>query len=128
VQAIKSGGEVTGSRTRVRVTKNKVAPPFKEAEFDIMYNEGISTLGDMLDVATGMNIVEKRGTFFMYDGTRIGQGRENAKAYLAEHPDVAARIEAQVRESIAKGQAAQFAPATKPEAGEEDEGVDEFDD
>ncbi|MFC1465478.1 MAG: recombinase RecA [Candidatus Brachytrichaceae bacterium NZ_4S206] len=128
VQAIKSGGEVTGSRTRVRVTKNKVAPPFKEAEFDIMYNEGISVLGDMLDVATSMNIVEKRGTFFMYDGARIGQGRENAKAYLAEHPEVAAKIEAQVRESIAKGQAAQFAPATKPEAGEEDEGVDEFDD
>ncbi len=128
VQAIKSGGEVTGSRTRVRVTKNKVAPPFKEAEFDIMYNEGISTLGDMLDVATSMNIVEKRGTFFMYDGSRIGQGRENAKAYLAEHPEVAAKIEAQVRESIAKGQAAQFAPVTKPEAGEEDEGTDEFDD
>ncbi|MCS6846626.1 MAG: recombinase RecA [Anaerolineae bacterium] len=128
VQAIKAGGEVAGSRTRVRVTKNKVAPPFKEAEFDIMYNEGISTLGDMLDVATSMNIIEKRGTFFMYDGARIGQGRENAKAYLAEHPEVAAKIEAQVRESIAKGQAAQFAPATKPEAGEEDEGVDEFDD
>ncbi|MCS7055213.1 MAG: recombinase RecA [Thermoflexales bacterium] len=126
VQAIKSGGEVTGSRTRVRVTKNKVAPPFKEAEFDIMYNEGISTLSDMLDVATGMNIIEKRGTFFMYEGTRIGQGRENAKAYLAEHPDVAAKIEAQIRESIAKGQAAQFAVATKPEIGEEDEGMDEF--
>lgn len=126
VQAIKSGGEVTGSRTRVRVTKNKVAPPFKEAEFDIMYNEGISALGDMLDVATGMNIVEKRGTFFMYEGTRIGQGRENAKTYLAEHPEVAAKIEAQVRESIAKGQAAQFAATTKPEAGEEDEGVDEL--
>ncbi|MCL6510460.1 MAG: recombinase RecA [Anaerolineae bacterium] len=126
VQSIKSGGEITGSRTRVRVTKNKVAPPFKEAEFDIMYNEGISTLGDMLDVATGMNIVEKRGTFFMYEGTRIGQGRENAKTYLAEHPEVAAKIEAQVRESIAKGQAAQFAATTKPEAGEEDEGVDEL--
>jgi recombination protein RecA len=126
VQSIKSGGEITGSRTRVRVTKNKVAPPFKEAEFDIMYNEGISTLGDMLDVATGMNIVEKRGTFFMYEGTRIGQGRENAKTYLAEHPEVAAKIEAQVRESIAKGQAAQFAATTKPEAGEEDESVDEL--
>jgi recombination protein RecA len=126
VQSIKSGGEITGSRTRVRVTKNKVAPPFKEAEFDIMYNEGISTLGDMLDVATGMSIVEKRGTFFMYEGTRIGQGRENAKTYLSEHPEVAAKIEAQVRESIAKGQAAQFAATTRPEAGEEDEGVDEL--
>ena len=68
IQAIKTGGEVTGSRTRVRVTKNKVAPPFREAEFDIMYNEGISRVGDMLDVATNMDIVEKRGTFFMYEG------------------------------------------------------------
>lgn len=121
VQAIKSGGEVTGSRTRVRVTKNKVAAPFKEAEFDIMYNEGISMLGDMLDVATSMNIIEKRGTFFMYDGARIGQGRENAKAYLAEHPEVAAKVEAQVRETIASGQATKYAASTKPEAGEEDE-------
>lgn len=121
VQAIKSGGEVTGSRTRVRVTKNKVAAPFKEAEFDIMYNEGISMLGDMLDVATSMNIIEKRGTFFMYDGTRIGQGRENAKAYLAEHPEVAAKVEAQIRETIAAGQATKYAASTQPEAGEEDE-------
>jgi recombination protein RecA len=120
IQGIKTGGEVMGSRTRVRVTKNKVAPPFREAEFDIMFNEGISVLGDLLDVATNMNIVEKRGTFFMFEGTRIGQGRENAKAYLQEHPDVTAKIESAVRESIAAGQANQFAATTKPEAGEND--------
>ncbi len=120
IQAIKGGGEVTGSRTRVRVTKNKVAPPFREAEFDIMYNEGISKLGDMLDVAIAMNIIEKRGTFILYEGTRIGQGRENAKAYLKEHPEVADRIEAAVRSSIAAGAAAKVAPLTKPEAGEDE--------
>jgi recombination protein RecA len=109
-----------GNRTRVRVTKNKVAPPFREAEFDILFNEGISVLGDMLDVATNMNIVEKRGTFFMFDGVRIGQGRENAKAYLVEHPDVAAKVEAKVRESIAAGQADKIAPTTKPETGEDE--------
>lgn len=122
VQAIKSGGEVTGNRTRVRVTKNKVAPPFKEAEFDIMYNEGISTLSDVLDVGIALGLIEKRGTFFLYEGSRIGQGRENAKAYLAEHPELVTKIETQVRESIAKGQATQFAAVTKPEPGEEEEG------
>ncbi len=120
IQAIKGGGEVTGSRTRVRVTKNKVAPPFREAEFDIMYNEGISKLGDMLDVAIAMNLVEKRGTFILYEGTRIGQGRENAKTYLKEHPEVADRIETAVRGSIAAGAAAKVAPLTKPEAGEDE--------
>ncbi len=123
IQAIKTGGEVTGSRTRVRVTKNKVAPPFREAEFDIMYNEGISQVGDVLDVAIAMNIVEKRGTFIMYDGTRIGQGRENAKMYLKEHPEVAAKIEVAVRASVSSAAAAKVAPLTKPEVGE-DEGVE----
>jgi len=120
IQAIKNGGEVTGSRTKIRVVKNKVAPPFKECEFDIMYNEGISRMGDMLDVATGMEIVEKRGTFFMFDGTRIGQGRENSKAYLDEHKDVADKIEKLVRATIAEGAAGKFAAQTKPEAGEDD--------
>ncbi|MGQ9904187.1 MAG: recombinase RecA [Anaerolineae bacterium] len=127
IQAIKGGGEVTGSRTRVRVTKNKVAPPFREAEFDIMYNEGISKLGDMLDVAIAMNIVEKRGTFILYEGTRIGQGRENAKTYLKEHPDVAERIEQAVRSTISTGEAAKVAPLTKPESGEDDGVEPEFD-
>jgi recombination protein RecA len=120
IQSIKSGGDVTGNRTRVRVTKNKVAPPFRECEFDIMFNEGISTLGDMLDVATKMNIVEKRGAFYLFDGTRIGQGRDNAKNYLTEHPEMAEKIEKQVRDSIASGAAAGVADKTKPEEGEDD--------
>lgn len=120
IQGIKTGGEVTGNRTRVRVTKNKVAPPFREAEFDINFNEGISVLGDMLDVATNMNIVEKRGTFFMFDGTRIGQGRENAKTYLTEHPEMTQTIEKRVRDTIATGNANGLAPTTKPEPGEDD--------
>jgi recombination protein RecA len=120
IQGIKTGGEVTGNRTRVRVTKNKVAAPFREAEFDINFAEGISVLGDMLDVATNMNIVEKRGTFFIFDGTRIGQGRENAKTYLTEHPEAAQTIEKRVRDTIANGKAAELAPTTKPEPGEDE--------
>ena len=120
IQAIKGGGEVTGSRTRVRVTKNKVAPPFREAEFDIMYNEGISVVGDLLDVAIAMNIVEKRGTFIMYEGQRIGQGRENAKTFLKEHTDVKDKVEAAVRSSITGNAAAKVAPLTKPEDGEDE--------
>ncbi|MCW1970854.1 MAG: recombinase RecA [Anaerolineae bacterium] len=120
VQSIKTGGDVTGSRTRVRVTKNKVAAPFRECEFDIMYNEGISFIGDMIDVATNLNILEKRGTFFFYEGNRIGQGRDNAKNYLKDHADVAARMETAVRSSIATGLAAKAAQVTAPEAGEDD--------
>ena len=120
INAIKSGGDVTGSRTKVRVTKNKVAPPFREAEFDIMYNEGISTNGDMIDVGIATNVIDKRGTFIIFDGIRIGQGRENAKTYLKEHPELAARIDKQVRDSIATGQATKAAAVTKPEAGEDD--------
>ncbi len=123
IQSIKSGGDVTGNRTRVRVTKNKVAAPFRECEFDIMFNEGISTLGDMLDVATKMNVIEKRGAFYLFEGTRIGQGRDNAKNYLTEHPEMAVRVEKQVRDSIASGAAAGVAEKTKPEEGE-DEGED----
>jgi recombination protein RecA len=120
INAIKNGGDVVGGRTRIRVTKNKVAPPFKECEFDIMFAEGISVLGDMMDVATNMGIIEKRGAFFLFDGTRIGQGRDNAKAYLTEHPEMAEKIEARVRETITTGSAVKFAADTKPEAGEDD--------
>jgi recombination protein RecA len=120
IQAIKNGGEVTGGRTRVRVTKNKVAAPFRECEFDIMFAEGISIIGDMLDVATQMAIVEKRGAFFLFEGTRIGQGRDNAKNYITEHPEMAERIEAKVRETISAGGATKAVSATKPEPGEDD--------
>jgi recombination protein RecA len=104
IQAIKSGADVVGSRTRVRVTKNKVAPPFREAEFDIMYNEGISKEGDIVDLGSALEIITKRGAFFSYNDQRIGQGRENAKAYLKEHPEMAAAIEAAIRAQTIAGQ------------------------
>ncbi|MBW2171159.1 MAG: recombinase RecA [Deltaproteobacteria bacterium] len=97
---IKDGQEVVGSRTRVRVVKNKVAPPFKEAEFDIMYGHGISTEGDLLDLAAQAQIVDKSGAWYSFDKERIGQGRENAKAFLKEHPDVYGRIREKVRDAL----------------------------
>ncbi len=98
VTGIKEKGEVIGSRTRVRVTKNKVAPPFRVAEFDIIYGKGISREGDILDLAVQYGIVEKRGSFYSYQGQNIAQGRENAKQYLRDHPEVTAELEQQVRE------------------------------
>ncbi len=97
IQAIKAGGEVVGNRTRVRVTKNKVAPPFREAEFDIMYNEGISKVGDILDIATVLGVIEKRGAFYRYNGELIGQGRENAKQFLRENEAIALELENIIR-------------------------------
>ena len=99
VQAIKDGGEVIGNRTKVTVKKNKVAPPFRVVEFDIMYNEGISKAGDVLDIAVEEGIVEKRGSFYSYGETRLGQGRENVKDYLRENPDLTLEIENRVREA-----------------------------
>ena len=87
-----------GNRTRVKVVKNKIAPPFKEAEFDIMFGEGISAVGDILDLAANENIVMKSGAWYAYDGNKIGQGRENAKQYLKDNPEVCKEIEAKVRE------------------------------
>jgi recombination protein RecA len=100
IAAIKEGDVVTGSRTRVKVVKNKVAAPFREAEFDIMYGEGISREGDMLDLAANNEIVEKSGSWFSYGAERIGQGRENAKAFLKENKDIAAKIETEVRKKL----------------------------
>jgi len=97
IQAIKAGNDVVGNRTRVKVKKNKVAPPFTECEFDIMYNEGISRSGDVLDLATTYNIVDKRGAYFRYNDVLLGQGRENAKVYLAENPAVLADLERRIR-------------------------------
>ena len=96
-ETLKQGGEMVGNHVRVKVVKNKIAPPFKEAEFDIMFGKGISKTGDILDLAVKENIVEKSGAWFAYGGSKIGQGRENAKQYLAEHPAICAEIEAQVR-------------------------------
>ncbi len=106
IQSIKLGAEIIGNRTRVRVVKNKVAPPFRTAEFDIMYNEGISKSGDLLDLATAMEIITKRGSFFNYGELRLGQGRENSKDYLKAHNELAAEIEMAVRERAASGEAA----------------------
>jgi recombination protein RecA len=119
IQSIKLGAEIIGNRTRVRVVKNKVAPPFRTAEFDIMYNEGISKAGDLLDLATSMEIVTKRGSFFNYGELRLGQGRENAKDYLKAHADLAAEIEMAVRERAASGEAAIGFGNVSEESGDE---------
>ena len=98
IDSIKSAGEVIGNRTRVKVVKNKIAPPFKEAEFDIIYGKGISKLGDIIDIATNDNIIVKSGSWFSYNGDKIGQGRDNTKQFLAEHPEIAEEIEKKVRD------------------------------
>jgi recombination protein RecA len=100
IAAIKEGDVVTGSRTKVKVVKNKVAAPFREAEFDIMYGEGISREGDLLDLAVNHNILEKSGSWFSYKGERIGQGRENARTFMKENKDVATKLEAEVRKTL----------------------------
>ena len=97
IESLKQGGEVVGNRTRVKVVKNKIAPPFKEAEFDIMFGEGISVVGDILDLAANINVVNKSGAWYAYKETRIGQGRENAKQFLREHPEMCAEIDHLVR-------------------------------
>jgi recombination protein RecA len=104
IQSIKLGAEIIGNRTRVRVVKNKVAAPFRTAEFDIMYNEGISRAGDLLDLATQLDIITKRGSFFSYGDLRLGQGRENAKDYLRLNPALADEIELAVRHQAMSGE------------------------
>jgi recombination protein RecA len=104
IQAIKVGDEVIGNRTRVKVVKNKVAPPFRTAEFDIMFNEGISKAGDILDLATKFEVVQKRGAFYSYGDTRLGQGRENAKDYLRQNMDLAMEIEGFIRQKALSGE------------------------
>jgi recombination protein RecA len=104
IQSIKLGAEIIGNRTRVRVVKNKVAPPFRTAEFDIMYNEGISKAGDVLDLATQLEIVQKRGAFFSYGDIRLGQGRENSKEFLRQNPEVATEIETIIRQKALGGE------------------------
>ena len=106
IAAVKEGDVVVGSRTRTKIVKNKVAAPFREAEFDILYGEGISREGDVLDLAVTQNIVEKSGAWYSYSGERIGQGRENVRTFLKEHKDVFARIDTQLRQKLGIGQAA----------------------
>jgi len=119
IGAIKDGEQVIGSRTRVKVVKNKVAPPFKEVEFDIMYGVGISKEGDLLDLASNENIVEKSGAWFSHEGERIGQGREQAKAFLKEHPETLARIEAKVLEKFGVRRGPASVPAPEDAAADE---------
>lgn len=117
IESLKQSGEVMGNRTRVKVVKNKIAPPFKEAEFDIMFGEGISAVGDILDLAANENIVNKSGAWYAYGGNKIGQGRENAKQYLKDNPEICNEIEAKVREHF--GLQGSLESAQQPEAAEE---------
>jgi len=119
IQSIKAGSEIIGNRTRVRVVKNKVAPPFRTVEFDIMYNEGISKAGDLLDLAVELDIINKRGSFYSYGEIRLGQGRENTKEYIRTNPDLAQEIELTIRQELLGDQA-------PPPPVEKDEGLEEI--
>ena len=123
IEAIKQGGEMVGNRTRIKVVKNKIAPPFKEAEFDIMFGQGISREGDVLNLAANQNIVIKSGSWYAYNDAKIGQGRENAKIYLKEHPEVMDEIELKVRESFGlnTGAAGEALKSSDSAAGESEE-------
>lgn len=102
-ESLKQGADIVGSRTRVKVVKNKVAPPFKQADFDIMYGEGISREGSIIDMGTDMSIIEKSGAWYSYKGERLGQGRENVKEYLKDHPEIAAEVDGKIREALNVG-------------------------
>jgi recombination protein RecA len=102
-ETLKQGTDVFGSRTRVKVVKNKVAPPFKQAEFDLIHGEGISKLGSILDIGTDLGIITKLGTWYSYGDQRLGQGRENVREYLKNNPEIAQQIEAQVRQQVLSG-------------------------
>ncbi len=108
IETLKQSGDMVGNRTRVKVVKNKIAPPFKEAEFDIMFGKGISREGDILDLAVELKLVSKSGAWFAYNGDKIGQGRENAKTYLKEHPDVMEELEKKIRSHYNIGEDAQL--------------------
>ena len=116
IESLKQGGEVIGNRTRVKIVKNKVAPPFREAEFDIMFGQGISREGDILDLAADTGVINKSGAWYAYNGEKIGQGRENAKTYLKENPMVAEEVEAKVRDFFSLDETA---TETKPEVLED---------
>ena len=122
IESLKQAGEVIGNRTRVKIVKNKVAPPFKEAEFDIRFGKGISRVGDILDLAVKQDIIQKSGAWFAYDNAKIGQGRENAKQFIEEHPDIMAEVERKVRESYGlQGDVVVTPAADTEDAGAEEE-------
>ena len=128
IEAIKNGTEIIGNRTRAKIVKNKVAPPFKEAVFDIMYGEGISKWGELVDMAVQLDLIQKSGSWFSIGDERIGQGRDNARKYLMENPEVADRIEAQVRENMWKLQGSRAKPPAAPAAKPVDVSADDFSD
>ncbi len=121
VESLKQGGEIIGNHTRVKVVKNKIAPPFKEAEFDIMFGEGISIAGDILDLAASVDIVNKSGAWYAYNGDKIGQGRENAKQFLRDNPAICQEIENRVREHFGLGGSITAGAAAKKDNGPEKE-------
>jgi recombination protein RecA len=117
IASIKDGDRVVGSRTKVKIVKNKIAAPFREAEFDILYGEGISREGDLIDIAAERNILEKSGAWFSYKGERIGQGRENARQFLRDNPDVRKKLEGEVRKALNLPGEPEQAAAAAAEAG-----------
>jgi recombination protein RecA len=128
MDAIKSGQDILGNRTKVKIVKNKLAPPFKQVEFDIMYGTGICHTSELLDLAVQFEVIKKSGAWFSYQDERIGQGRDNAKTYLAEHPEVAAGIEAQVRQTLTLPQKASEALAASAQAASMERSTDLFPD
>lgn len=128
IETLKAGGEVIGNRTRAKVVKNKVAPPFREAEFDIMYGEGISAIGEMIDLAVKLDLVQKSGSWFSMGEKRLGQGRDAAKQYFKDHPEEAAALETAVRENFPKLMGTQSKIAAKAAGRAVDVSADDFDD
>ena len=128
IEALKNGSEIIGNRTRAKVVKNKMAPPFREAEFDIMYGEGISKLGDLLDLAVKLDLVQKSGSWFNMGELRLGQGRDAAKQYFRDHPDEADKLETAVRENFHKLMGSQSRVAAKAAGRAVDVSADDFDD
>ncbi len=128
IEALKSGSEIIGSRTRAKVVKNKVAPPFREAEFDIMYGEGISQVGELVDLGVKLGLVQKSGSWFSMGEVRIGQGRDAAKQYLKDHPEEAARLDAEVRRNFDKLMSSQSRIAAKAAGRAVDVSADDFND
>ena len=128
VEALKNGTEVVGNRTRVKIVKNKVAPPFREAEFDIMYGEGISKWGEMVDLAVKLDLIQKSGSWFSMGETRLGQGRDAVKQYLQENPELADRIEAEIRANSYKLMSRQAQIAAKAAGRAVDVSAEDFED
>ena len=126
IETLKSGGEVIGNRTRAKVVKNKVAPPFREAEFDIMYGEGISMLGELIDLGVKLDLVQKSGSWYSMGETRIGQGRDSAKQYLRDNPEIAAKLEADIRRDFHKLMSNQSRIAAKAAGRAVDVSADDF--